>query len=81
MYSKVHSEAAQRQDGAGNHFGPTRPLPAGSSRLVIIYGSARSCRKLPQSKALTRRAWTHGQAVKPVCDVLSLYIMSAQAGC
>ena len=35
----------------------------------------------PQSQALTRRAWTHGRAVKPVCAVLSLYMMSAESGC
>ncbi len=30
----------------------------------------------PQSYALTRRAWTHGRAVKPVCAVLSVYDVS-----
>ena len=30
----------------------------------------------PQSQALTRRAWTHGRAVKPVCALLSVYDVS-----
>ena len=33
----------------------------------------------PQLQALTRRAWTHGCAVKPVCALLSLCAMSAQS--
>ena len=35
----------------------------------------------PQSQALTRRAWTHGRAVKPVCAVLRWYMMLAESGC
>jgi len=36
---------------------------------------------LSPAASLTRRAWTHGRAVKPVCAVLSLYTMSAESGC
>ncbi len=35
----------------------------------------------PQTQALTCRAWTHGQTVRPVRAVLSLYTISAASGC
>jgi len=35
----------------------------------------------PQLQALTRRAWTHSQAMKPICAVLSVCTMSAESGC
>ena len=43
---------------------PPDPMPDPRLRMVLC---------CPQSQALTRRAWTHGRAVKPVCAVLSVY--------
>ncbi len=63
MCSTVHSEATQRQDGAGSHFGPTRPNASTPSWLclVMICSSGRSCMQLLALAALIARWGSTGE--------------------
>ncbi len=56
-------------------------VPSCALHASLLSKSCAAAVYRPQLPALMRRAWTHTRALKPVCAVLSLYVLSAESVC